>query len=186
MSMAVTTGAGSRERGRRATASDRSRQRTRAVRQPRGADSRRRGAAASGRSAARGSALDVVREKVEVLLGCVSRFRVAFAVAAAVIVVIAALYSPAQGLYCAWRDNVVRQQELAELTEANEEYQTDIDRLQTREGIEDEARRRGYVAEGESEIVVDGTLPEDEEQDDAETEDVPWYVALGDLVFQYD
>ena len=76
-------------------------------------------------------------------------------------------------------------EELAELAKTNEQYQSDIDRLQSREGIEDEARRRGYVAEGESEIVVDGTLPTDADQDGARDEGIPWYLALGDFVFQY-
>ena len=64
-----------------------------------------------------------------------------------------------------------------------DEYQQDIDRLQTREGIEDEARKRGYVSEGETGVIAEG-LPEDQEAEEAPAE-LPWYLAVGDFVFQY-
>ena len=132
-----------------------------------------------------GVSLSDIRQKGEGFLDFADRFRTALVVIAVLLVIFAALYAPAQGLYCAWRDQGVQQEELAELAKTNEQYQSDIDRLQSREGIEDEARRRGYVAEGESEIVVDGTLPTDADQDGAGDEGIPWYLALGDFVFQY-
>ena len=187
MSMAVTTDAGSRGRGRgRSLASDRPRQRVRAEQRPRRASAPKQGTGAKpARSPLAGVSLGGIREKGEGFLNTADRFRTALVVVAVLLVVFVALYAPAQGLYCAWRDQGVQQAELDELTKANEQYQSDIDRLQTREGIEDEARRRGYVAEGESEIVVDGTLPGDGQQGDSAEEELPWYLALGDFVFQY-
>lgn len=187
MSMAVTTGATSRGGGQgRSLASGRPRQRTRAGQRPRKATaSRQRAKAPSIQPPLSGVSLSDIRQKGEGFLDFADRFRTALVVIAVLLVIFAALYAPAQGLYCAWRDQGVQQEELAELAKTNEQYQSDIDRLQSREGIEDEARRRGYVAEGESEIVVDGTLPTDADQDGARDEGIPWYLALGDFVFQY-
>lgn len=167
-------------------ASGRPRERARAGQRPRKAPARGQGAKApSIHPPLSGVSLSDIREKGEGFLDRADRFRTALVVTAVLLFIFAALYAPAQGLYCAWRDQGVQQEELAELTKTNDQYQSDINRLQTREGIEDEARRRGYVAEGESEIVVDGTLPEDGQQDDSAAEELPWYLALGDFVFQY-
>ena len=175
MSMAVTTDAGIRERGRRATSPDsprdrRPQRRSRETDIPRGAFT-----------------LDLVREKAGALLGLLSRLRVVAVVVAVLLVIMVSLYSPLQAYWCAWRDNVTQQQELAELEETNEEYQSDIDRLQTTEGVEDEARRRGYVYEGETQVVIEGELPEDDDEEtESEDDDVAWYITLGDLVFGYE
>ena len=186
MSMAVTTGAPSRGKGQgRSQASGRSRQRARAGRRPRKTSPRQGAGARPARSPPAGVSLSGIREKGEGLLDFADRFRTVLVAVAVLLVILAALYAPAQGLYCAWREQGVQQAELDELTKTNEQYQNDIDRLQTREGIEDEARRRGYVAEGEAEVVVKGELPEDEQTDDSAEEELPWYLALGDFVFQY-
>lgn len=192
MSMAVTTDAGVRERGRRATSSDSPRGvRARAQRRPRETGARGRGSATrvsmARASATRGaSAINLVREKTDALLGLLGRFRVAVVVTAVLLVVVFSLYSPLKALWSAWRDNVAQQEELAALEETNEQYQSDIDRLQTTEGVEDEARRRGYVYEGETEVVVEGTLSEDDTETDVEDDDVAWYISLGDIVFGYE
>ena len=115
-----------------------------------------------------------------------SRFRVPIVVAAVVLFVIISIYPPAQSLYRAWRDQGVRQETLDGLNASIEEYQGDIERLQSREGIEDEARKRGYVGEGEVGVTLEG-VPE--QTDDAAGDDdreLPWYVSLGDVVFQYE
>lgn len=100
-----------------------------------------------------------------------------------VLVVLVALYGPARDLYCAWRLQDGKQETLDGLNQSIDEYQQDIDRLQTREGIEDEARKRGYVSEGETGVIAEG-LPEDQEAEEAPVE-LPWYLAVGDFVFQY-
>ena len=53
------------------------------------------------------------------------------------------------------------------------------------EGIKDEARRHGYVEEGETRIVVEGAEEEGSQTDDAQDDEVPWYLRVGDFVFQY-
>lgn len=126
-----------------------------------------------------GSALDRARG----LAAAAGRLRVPLVVAAVVLVVLVTLYGPAQGLYQAWRDQGINQQTLDELNASIDEYQSDIDRLQTREGIEDEARRRGYVEQGESGVTAVG-LPDESDQG-SEEQSLPWYLALGDFVFQY-
>ena len=99
------------------------------------------------------------------------------------LIVLVTLYGPAQGLYAAWREQMLNQATLDGLTASIDEYQHDIDQLQTREGIEDEARKRGYVTEGESGVTAVG-LPE-EEGDEQPEQSLPWYLSLGDFVFQY-
>lgn len=136
--------------------------------------------AARGKAPSRaGSALDRARG----LAAAAGRLRVPLVVAAVVLVVLVTLYGPAQGLYQAWRDQGINQQTLDELNASIDEYQSDIDRLQTREGIEDEARRRGYVEQGESGVTAVG-LPDESDQG-SEEQSLPWYLALGDFVFQY-
>lgn len=119
------------------------------------------------------------------LLDFASRHRVPLIAVASVLLFILFFYGPAKNLYQAWRTEGIRQAELSELTAANETYQQDIDRLQTREGIEDEARRRGYVAEGEKSIVVEGLETEGDAQGEVEDE-TPWYLRLTDTIFQYE
>lgn len=118
--------------------------------------------------------------------GLLSRFRVPIAVAAVTLFVLVSIYPPAQGLYRAWRDQGVQQETLDGLNASIEEYQGDISRLQTREGIEDEARRRGFVDEGEVGVVLEGAPEESDDAPANEGEALPWYVALGDVVFQYE
>ena len=95
-------------------------------------------------------------------------------------------YGPVKGLYQAWRTEGVRQEQLAELSSSNEAYQQEIDRLQTREGIEDEARRRGYVAEGETSIVVEGGEEDDGSTEESTGDETPWYLHVADFIFRYD
>ena len=129
------------------------------------------------------SRLSSAGERAAGLLDKIGAMRVPLAITAIVLVVLASLYFPAQDLYCAWREQGSKQATLEQLNESIDEYQGDIDRLQTREGIEDEARKRGYVEDGEVGVTAVG-LPEDEQTDD-EDQELPWYLALGDFVFQY-
>lgn len=100
-----------------------------------------------------------------------------------------AMYGPVQTYYRAWRAGQDLQAQLDELNASNEQYKDDIQALQTREGIEDEARRRGYVTNGETKVVVDGL--NDGSDDSSQSSDgdqqaqKPWYIELGDKVFHY-
>lgn len=114
-----------------------------------------------------------------------SRFRMPIIVVAVTLFALVSIYPPAQDLYRAWRDQGAQQETLDGLNASIEEYQGDIGRLQTREGIEDEARKRGYVSEGEVGVVLEGSPEETDDAPANEGEALPWYVVIGDLVFQY-
>lgn len=119
----------------------------------------------------------------------VVHFRVALLIAALVLGVLMAMYGPVQTYYRAWRAGQDLQAQLDELNASNEQYKDDIQALQTREGIEDEARRRGYVTNGETKVVVDGL--NDGSDDSSQSSDgdqqaqKPWFIELGDKVFHY-
>ena len=138
-------------------------------------------------------ALDSVREKVSAvkkagppdLRSFVSAHRVPVIACAAVLVLVVALYGPACGLYQAWRENGVLQEEQAQTSVESDELEGDIANLMTEEGIKDEARRRGYVDEGETRIVVEG-LETDDDSTEEEEDDTPWYLRVGDFLFQYE
>ena len=112
--------------------------------------------------------------------------RVPLIVAAVVLVTVVALYGPAKDCYAAWRHNGALQEEQAQGSGEQAELQGDVDALMTEEGIRDEARRRGYVDEGETGVVVKG-LSEDPEASESETttDERPWYLGIGDFIFQY-
>ncbi len=118
----------------------------------------------------------------------VINFRVLVVAVVVLLALIVTMYGPAQTYYKAWRSGLELQSQLDELNASNEQYKSDIQSLQTREGIEDEARKRGYVSEGETKVVVEGTS-ENDEGTDAGTSDsaseLPWYIQLGDTVFHY-
>ena len=105
----------------------------------------------------------------------------------AVVLLVAAIYGPARQYYVAWRSSAALQEQLDALNQSNEQYKNDISSLQTKEGIEDEARRRGYVSEGETKVVQENVPEEDQETSDAggSAESDPWYIKLGDTVFNY-
>lgn len=117
-------------------------------------------------------------------------------VAAIVLVVLGFLYVPARSLYVARRDEAVLTARLETLEDENADLQHSIETLQTREGIEDEARRRGYIVNGETSVNVQGLEGAEGEQQGVdiatltangavEEGDLPWYIVLGDFVFQY-
>lgn len=118
-------------------------------------------------------------------LGGLGRWRVPLIALAVAAVVALALYEPARGLYSAWRTQGIREAQLEQLNESNEEYRSDIDRLQSREGIEEEARKRGYVTEGETSVIVEG-LPEDDSSSADDAAENPWYIGLLDTIFRYE
>ena len=115
-----------------------------------------------------------------------SKLRVPIIVAVVILVVLVTLYSPAKDLYCAMREQSANQLVLDDLNASIDEYQGDIDRLQTEEGIEDEARKRGYVGEGEVGVVLEGSPEKTEGDAGDDGQELPWYVTLGDVVFQYE
>lgn len=111
------------------------------------------------------------------------RHLVVVAVLAAIVVVAISVYEPAKTYYLAWRTGTALQTSYDSLTKSNDDLQDDVERLQTKEGIEDEARKKGYVSPGETAVKVEG-LPDDSAGGQAQEED-PWYIQLGDTIFGY-
>lgn len=98
------------------------------------------------------------------------------------------LYGPFCDWYAAWRDNVRLQEDYGKTLDEQLELQGDVDRLRTREGIEDEAHRKGYGYDDETRVVVEN-LPEDKTTADAAPEERPedpWYLQLMDTIFGYE
>ena len=95
------------------------------------------------------------------------------------------LYGPAATYYRAWRAGLDLQAQYDALAQSNDQIQQQNDALLTREGIEEEARRRGYVGAGETGVVVEG-LPDDSASPSDATPEYPWYVGVGDVIFGYE
>lgn len=102
------------------------------------------------------------------------------------------LYAPARELYIANRRLDTLQATYDVLLEENETIRDDLELLQTREGIENEARARGFVEPGETKVIVEG-LPESELSDPTAfleplevPENRPWYIELLDALFGYE
>jgi cell division protein FtsB len=116
-----------------------------------------------------------------------ARIYVLAAIGLAVMVAIS-LYKPVRDYYTAMRDHEVLEARYEELSTYNEELLHDINYLQSSEGIEDEARRHGYVMPGETGVAVEG-LGEDGllAGDDApsEVQEGPWYQRVLDFIFGY-
>lgn len=138
------------------------------------------------------SALCFVPEAVgSAVLGALGRLRVTgIAVLAVVLLAVAALYEPARDLYITNRKLDTLQQTYDVLLAENSALENELEYLQTREGIENEARERGYVDPGETKVVING-LPEEElsvyqPEEIVLPDERPWYVRVLDTVFGYE
>ncbi len=125
-----------------------------------------------------------------------------WAVAVAVVVVLACLYGPVRDCYAAHRSGEVLEQQVAICKKYNKTLKTDIEALLSEEGVKDVANKRlGLVMSGEKKLnVVDGSSSSDTDtasgetiasSDDLERElaavatDVPWYTRALDTVFGF-
>ncbi len=112
----------------------------------------------------------------------------------AVLALVIAVYPPACSLYSAARSNAILSDKLTEATTTADSLQSEVDSLMTREGIEDEARRRGYVSEGETAVDMSGVEDTGSAQSDTtvtsgasdDAEEDPWYIQALDFIFAYD
>lgn len=119
--------------------------------------------------------------------------RAASIAVAVIAILLLFLYGPVRDYYVSWRTGQIYAAELAEINADNGELKSEVNRLQSREGIEDEARKRGYVSEGETAVTVEG-LDESDASDDegASTSDTsaeagnPWYITVLDALFGFD
>ena len=105
-------------------------------------------------------------------------------VLAVILVIAAALYAPARTYYSAWRTNGILQSSKDAIDQSNSAYESDNSRLMSSEGIQDEARKRGYVSEGETGVKVEG-LDESSSSSDLSSDSDPWYITVLDFVFSY-
>ena len=155
---------------------------------------RGRNARPQGRGASEGTGSRAAAKAFGILSWAGSH-RVACIVVVAIVALVVALYPPAKALYGASRTNAVLAERLDAATSSATQLQGEVDSLMTREGIEDEARRRGYVSEGETAVDVDGvadsgsaTTDESVTGGSSQTTDAqePWYVSALDFFFGYD
>ena len=101
------------------------------------------------------------------------------------------LYGPVRDLYLASRRLDTLQATYDILVEENNQIREELELLQTRDGIENEARARGYVEPGETKVVVEG-LPQEEDpataymiEDIELPDDRAWYIRMLDDLFGY-
>lgn len=101
------------------------------------------------------------------------------------------LYAPVRDLYLASRRLDTLQATYDILVEENNQIREELELLQTRDGIENEARARGYVEPGETKVVVEG-LPQEEDpataymiEDIELPDDRAWYIRMLDDLFGY-
>lgn len=113
-------------------------------------------------------------------------------VVAVIGIVIAMMSGPVRTYYHAWRDAGRSKAEYEVLLEQNAELNHEVERLSSLEGIEDEARSRGYVYPDEEALVVrglkDDTISDSERVQGALEEHekhMPWYVGYLDAIFGY-
>lgn len=120
-------------------------------------------------------------------------FAIVTAIIAAVLLAVIMLFGPVRTYYAAWRESGRLEAEYEALAQQNTELMEQLDRLQSMDGIEDEARRRGYAYPDEEVLIVDG-LEEEKLADpakvgaavEAHEEGLPWYVNFLDGLFGYE
>lgn len=107
---------------------------------------------------------------------------------AVVVAVAAALYGPAQRYYVSMRTTQDLQVKYAALKSQNKDLQSDVDTLMSKEGIEDQARKNGYVYPGEKGVEVKGLKEDGKDPSAAITykDDRAWYMKVLDVLFGYD
>lgn len=119
-------------------------------------------------------------------------YRALLMVLGGIVLVVVALYSPLRSWYAAQRDAELYTKQLQTLKNDNAALQENVTRLQSKEGIEDEARKRGYVVQGETSVTINGMKDGGEAKADASKNsldgvatDDPWYIKVLDAVFLY-
>ena len=155
---------------------------TNVTRKDTGASSRR--TAARHAHATATQAADDEKARREQRRGQLKSYRRPLIVLAVILVVVAALYAPARTYYSAWRTNGILQSSKDAIDQSNSAYESDNSRLMSSEGIQDEARKRGYVSEGETGVKVEG-LDESSSSSDSSADSDPWYITVLDFVFSY-
>lgn len=119
----------------------------------------------------------------------------AVGVVAVVVVLVMVFYTPVQSYYCSTRTNNALTAKLDKINASNFTLQDQVDSLMTREGIEDEARRHGYVGQGETPVDMAGVEDSPHTSESAlaaknattvTQDNSPWYIKVLDVIFRYD
>lgn len=128
------------------------------------------------------ASFDLATSKIPIVLF------VLFALALCVVI----LYGPLCTYYAAWRDACRLEVSYETVKSQNDELNHEVDRLQSLEGIEDEARRRGFVHRDEEPLVTDVEVQDDStdpgkvnEELAAYEEQQPWYIHTLDSLLGY-
>lgn len=112
-------------------------------------------------------------------------------IAGIILIAALALYTPVATLYGAVRTNVVLSARLESAKTDEQALSEDVSKLTSEDGIKDEARRRGYVDEGDTAVDMEGIEDSGSAASDTTIstnttkEDDPWYIVALDFIFGY-
>ena len=101
-----------------------------------------------------------------------------------VIFLFVGLYPPIRGYYHAVREHDELLLNQQKLEEDQKRLESEVQGLQTKEGIIDEAHKQGLVSGGEESARVEG-LDKKKDENTVQHPDYPWYIKVGDFVFGF-
>ena len=101
-----------------------------------------------------------------------------------VIFLLVGLYPPIRGYYHAVREQDELLLNQQKLEEDQKRLESEVQGLQTKEGIIDEAHKQGLVSGGEESARVEG-LDKKKDENTVQRPDYPWYIKVGDFVFGF-
>ena len=101
-----------------------------------------------------------------------------------VIFLLVGLYPPIRGYYHAVREHDELLLNQQKLEEDQKRLESEVQGLQTKEGIIDEAHKQGLVSGGEESARVEG-LDKKKDENTVQRPDHPWYIKVGDFVFGF-
>ena len=101
-----------------------------------------------------------------------------------VIFLLVGLYPPIRSYYHAVREHDVLLLNQQKLEEDQKRLESEVQGLQTKEGIIDEAHKQGLVSGDEESARVEG-LDKKKDENTVQHPDYPWYIKVGDFVFGF-
>lgn len=101
-----------------------------------------------------------------------------------IIFLLVGLYPPIRGYYHAVREHDELLLNQQKLEEDQKRLVSEVQGLQTKEGIIDEAHKQGLVSGGEESARVEG-LDKKKDENTVQHPDYPWYIKVGDFIFGF-
>lgn len=101
-----------------------------------------------------------------------------------VIFLLVGLYPPIRGYYHAVREHDELLLNQQKLEEDQKRLESEVQGLQTKEGIIDEAHKQGLVSGNEESARVEG-LDKKKDENTVQHPDYPWYIKVGDFIFGF-